>query len=88
MRDVSLLLGLCFHSEEIRLRSTQTQNLMLIKCIVYVAYLQALRRYLLFSVGKRHTKTLTLFILAKRIKSIFSANQKAAFLRILQIAAP
>ena len=37
--------------------------------------------------GKSPTKTLSLLILTKLIKSIFPANQKAAFLRILQIAA-
>ena len=59
---------------------------MLIKCMVYVGYLQALRRYLLFSEGKSLAKTLSLFT-EKWIKRIFSANQKAAFLQILQIVA-
>ena len=54
--------------------------------MVYVGYLQALRRYLLFSEGKSLAKTLSLFT-EKWIKRIFSANQKAAFLRILQIVA-
>ena len=57
------------------------------KCMVYVGYLQALRRYLYFSVGKSPAKTLSLFVLTKWIKSIFPANQKTAFLRILQIGA-
>ena len=56
--------------------------------MVYVGYLQAVRRYLLIPVGKCLAKTLSLFILTKWIKSIFSANQKAAFLQILQIAIP
>ena len=80
--DISVLLGLCFDSGEIHLSSIQKFML------IYVSCLQALRRYLQFSVGKSPAKTLSLFILTKGIKSIFSANQKAAFLRILQIAAP
>ena len=39
-----------------------------------------------FSVDKCPAKTLSLFILTKWIKSIFSANQKVTFLRNLQIA--
>ena len=58
------------------------------KILVYEGYLQALRRYLKFSVDKCSAKTLSLFIITKWIESIFSENQKVAFLRILQIAAP
>ena len=60
---------------------------MLIKCMVYVGFTQALKRYFQFSIGTCPAKTLSLFILTKWIKSIFSANQKATFLQILQIAA-
>ena len=43
LRDVSLSLRLCFDSEEMRLCSTQTHNLMLIKCMVYVGYFQVVQ---------------------------------------------
>ena len=56
--------------------------------MVYEGYFQPLRRYLKFSVDKCSAKTLSLFIITKWIESIFSDNQKVAFLRILQIAAP
>ena len=55
--------------------------------MIYVGYLQTLRRYLQFSAGKCLTGTLSLCIITKLNKSIFSANQKAAYLRILQIGA-
>ena len=55
--------------------------------MVYVGFTQALKRYFQFSIGTCPAKTLSLFILTKWIKSIFSANQKATFLQILQIAA-
>ena len=53
----------------------------------YVGYLQALRKYLYFSVGKSPAKTLSLVILTEWIKSILPVNQTGAFLWILQIAA-
>ena len=53
---------------------------MLIKCMGCVGYLQALRKYLYFSVGKSPAKTLSLVILTEWIKSILPVNQTGAFL--------
>ena len=46
LQNASLSLGLCLDSEEMRLGSTKTDYLMLIRCMLHVDYFQALRIYL------------------------------------------